>query len=91
MAFAFAGVTLVVLILVLRLTVAVGTINGLVFYANIFAMNSATFFSSHTNVLTVFIAWLNLDLGIETCFYDGMDAYTKAWLQFAFPYMCGHL
>ena len=85
-AFAFAGVALVLLLLVLRLTVAVGTINGLIFYANIFAMNSATFFSPHTNVLTVFIAWLNLDLGIETCFYDGMDAYTKAWLQFAFPF-----
>ena len=85
-AFAFAGMTLVLLLLVLRLTVAVGTINGLIFYANIFAMNSATFFTPHTNVLTVFIAWLNLDLGIETCFYDGMDAYTKAWLQFAFPF-----
>ena len=85
-AFAFAGMALVFLLLVLRLTVAVGTINGLVFYANIFAMNSTTFFSSHTNVLTVFIAWLNLDLGIETCFCDGMTAYTKAWLQFVFPF-----
>ena len=84
-AFTLAGVALVLLLLVLRLTVAVGTINGLVFYANIFAMNSATF-SPHSNILTVFIAWLNLDLGIETCFYDGMDAYTKAWLQFVFPF-----
>ena len=83
--FALAGVALVLLLLVLRLTVAVGTINGLVFYANILAMNSATF-SPHSNVLTVFIAWLNLDLGIEICFYDGMDAYTKAWLQFVFPF-----
>ena len=84
-AFAFTGVALVLLLSVLRLTVAVGTINGLIFYANIIAINSATFFSSYTNVLTVFIAWLNLDLGIETCFHDGMDAYAKAWLQFAFP------
>ena len=85
-AFAFAGVALVLLLLVLRLTVAVGTINGLVFYANILAVNSATFFRPQsTNILTVFIAWLNLDLGIEGCFYNGMDAYTKAWLQFAFP------
>ena len=36
-------------------------------------------------ILTVFIAWLNLDLGIETCFYDGMDAYAFTWLQFLFP------
>ena len=26
-----------------------------------------------------------LDLGIETCFYDGMDAYVKTWLQFVCP------
>ena len=85
-AFAFAGVALVLLLLVLRLTVAVGTINGLIFYTNIIAINSATFFSSYTNVLTVFIAWLNLDLGTETCFYNSLDAYAKAWMQFAFPF-----
>ena len=33
----------------------------------------------------MFIAWVNLDLGIETCFYDGMDAYERTWLQFIFP------
>ena len=85
-AFVFAGAALLFLLLVLRLTVAVGTINGLIFYANIFAPNSATFFSPHTNILTIFIAWLNLDLGIETCFYNGLDAYAKAWLQFMFPF-----
>ena len=37
------------------------------------------------NIFSIFIAWLNLDLGIQTCFYDGMDAYTKTWLQFVFP------
>ena len=85
-AFAFAGIALVLLLLALRLTVAAGTINGLIFYANILAANSALFFQPKvTNILTVFIAWLNLDLGIETCFYSGMDAYVKMWLQFAFP------
>ena len=90
-AFAFAGIALVLLLLVLRLTVAAGTINGLVFYANIVAVNSAIFFkpdvpTGHvTNVLSVFIAWLNLDLGIETCFFNGMDAYVKTWMQFVFP------
>ena len=93
-AFAFAGIALVLLLLVLRLTVAVGTINGLIFYANIVAVNSQIFFQHQSNnvptaltdkVLTLFVAWLNLDLGIETCFYKGMDAYGKTWLQFAFP------
>ena len=85
-AFAFSGFALVVILLALRLTVAAGTINGLIFYANVVTVNSAVFFKPKvTNVLTVFIAWLNLDLGIETCFYNGMDAYVKTWLQFAFP------
>ena len=84
--FALAGVILVIFLLILKLTVAVGTINGLIFYANIVSVNRAQLFpSGETNILTVFIAWVNLDLGIETCFFDGMDAYSKAWLQYAFP------
>ena len=39
----------------------------------------------YTDAFSVFIAWLNLDFGIETCFFDGMDAYSKTWLQFVFP------
>ena len=81
-----AGMVLVVFLLVCKLTVAVGTITGLVFYANIIAANHSVFFpSGHTNILTVFIAWLNLDLGMDTCFYDGLDVYTYTWLQFIFP------
>ena len=37
------------------------------------------------NILTVFIAWVNLDFGFETCFYDRMDGYAKTWLQLVFP------
>ena len=35
--------------------------------------------------MRTFISLANLDLGIETCFYDGMDEYTKRWLQLVFP------
>ena len=84
--FAMAGVALVAFLLELNLTVAVGTINGLIFYANIFAANRAIFFpNDDAKILTVFIAWLNLDFGFETCFYDGLDGYIKTWLQFVFP------
>ena len=73
-------------LLVLKMTVSTGTINGLIFFANIVAANQAIFFPpGSSNILTVFIAWLNLDLGIETCFYNGMDEYARTWLQFAFP------
>ena len=84
--FAMVGIALVFLLLVLKLTVAVGSINGLLLYANIVTVNRAIFFPpNQTNILTVFIAWLNLDLGIETCFFDGMDQYTSTWIQFVFP------
>ena len=84
--FALAGVVLVAILLLLYLSVAVGTVNGLIFYANVVQANRSIFFPlGGTNILTVFIAWLNLDLGIETCFYDGMDAYAFTWLQFLFP------
>ena len=84
--FALAGIALVAFLLLCKLTVAVGSINGLIFYANIIAVNRSVFLPSRQeNVLTIFIAWLNLDLGIETCFYDGMDTFARTWLQFAFP------
>ena len=86
--FAIAGIMLVAFIKLLNLTVSEGTLNGLIFYANIIGANQATFFpstSTHCPVLTVFIAWLNLDLGIETCFTDGLNGYWKTWLQFVFP------
>ena len=84
--FALAGFVLVVLLFAWKLTVTIGDINGLIFYANIVAANRAIFFpAGDTNVLTLFVAWINLDFGIETCFYDGMDAYARTWLQVVFP------
>ena len=85
--FVVAGLLLVILLLLFNsLTVSVGAINGLIFYANILQVNKGIFFPpGHTNPMTTFIAWLNLDLGIKTCFYDGMDEYAKTFLQFAFP------
>ena len=85
--FIAAGIALVVFLMLLNLTVSVGTINGLIFYANIVRANHAIFFPHGTNnqFLSIFIAWLNLDLGIETCFHSSLDAYAKTWLQFLFP------
>ena len=86
--FAAAGFGLVALLMVLNLTVSIGTINGHIFYASIVKISESTgifFPNGPIPVLSQFIAWLNLDLGIETCFYPGMTAYVKSWLQFAFP------
>ena len=88
--FVVAGFALVFLLTLSNMTVSEGAINGIIFYANIIHINRAIFFPANgsgilLHILTVFIAWINLDLGIQTCFYDGMDMYVKAWLQFLFP------
>lgn len=87
---AFLGVLLVVVLSCLNLTVTEGTINGLIFYANIIEVNRAIYYpgkQSHVLLQTfaAVISWLNLDLGIKTCLYPGMDTYAKVWYQFAFP------
>ena len=52
-----AGTLLVIALLTLNITVAVGLINGFIFYANIVAANSAIFFpSSEPSFPTVFVA-----------------------------------
>lgn len=95
--FFLAGIGLLVFLFVLRVTVNYGTLSGLIFFANIIQVNRSVFNpngqDTYTKLLTVFIAWFNLDLGIETCFYNGMDAYGRTWLQFVFPFyivgLCG--
>ena len=82
-----AGIVLVLLLYVLNLTVTNGTINGIIFYANIVSINDSVFLVNDNvfKSLRVFISFTNLDLGIETCFYNGMDSYVKMWLQLFFP------
>ena len=83
--FLLAGLILVLFIKVIDLTISQGTINGLIFFANIVKANEYIFFAPDFYPFTIFISWLNLDLGIETCFFTGLSAYSKTWLQFAFP------
>ena len=85
--FAFLGIALVAVLKIFNLTVTVGTVNGIIFFANIVNTESSVFFHEriHFNFLHIFISWLNLDLGIETCFFDGMDPFSAIFLQFAFP------
>ena len=85
---AVAGLVLVLLLFVLNLTVTDGTINGFILYVNIISINTPLFFTelNHFSPMYTFISLANLDLGIQTCFYDGMDDYAKMWLQLAFPF-----
>ena len=82
---AIAGLVLVLLLFILNLTVTDGTINAFILYVNIISINTPVFFPKYTLAYT-FISLANLDLGIQTCFYNGMDDYAKMWLQLAFPF-----
>ena len=84
--FALAGIVLVAVLMFLNLSVSVGTINGLLFYANMVKLNEAYIFpNGSVPVVSQFISWLNLDLGIEVCLFYGLDSYWNTWLQFVFP------
>ena len=88
--FIIAGVFLVVSIKAFNLTVSQGTINGLIFYANIVWAYQDVLFPKKANslwffIMRVFIAWLNLDFGFKICFVKGMSGYAKTWMQSMFP------
>ena len=90
-----AGIALVTFMLALNMTVAVGTLNGILFYAHIVAANASIYFLpfSTPNFVTVFISWLNLDIGFDVCFYmhnatfdfDETPYLYRALIQLVFP------
>ena len=87
--YALVGLLLVTVLFALRLTVATGTVNGIIFYANTLSlvMNKLTE-SSHGSLQTtqvVIISLLNLNLGFPLCFYNGMTTAAKVGFQFVFP------
>ena len=82
----FAGLGLVIGILAINFTVAVGTINGFIFYANIVDVYDSTFLPLSTSSFPVLIIeWLNLDPGIDVCFIKDIDLYWHTWLRLVFP------
>ena len=84
--FVAAGLLLVLLLGRVDITVASGTMNGVLFYTNVVKASRDAFISSFISKhFTIIIAWLNLDLGIEVCFSSHLDMFWKSLLQFAFP------
>lgn len=88
--FLVVGILLVIFLKTLDMTVSNGTINGLALYANVVWGSKSVLLATKLphptlQILHTFIAWLNFDLGIETCFITGLDAIGKTWLQYVFP------
>ena len=86
--YAILGIVLVLILFALKITVTLGMINGLIFFCNFMSINEQLFFNtkrSNFSFLRAFISLINLDLGFEICFYDGMTQLAKSGLQFVFP------
>ena len=80
-----AGVLMVVALFVFNITIDSGSFNAYIFYSNIMSINYSSF-CPNSNSFHCILSLFNLDLGIETCFYNGMDDYSKIWLQLSFPF-----
>ena len=83
--FALAGVFIIALLFLFNLTLLQGTIQGIVLYANTLVLLGDFFEEYGVNYLYIPIALMNFDLGFETCFFNGMNEFSKAILRFAFP------
>ena len=58
----------------------------LLHFVNIISTNYSTLLPKCYSPICVALSIFNLDLGIETCFYNNMTNYSKACLQLAFPF-----
>ena len=91
--FTLLGITLVMALLKIKLTVSTGFINAFIFYSNIIYSNHDIFLTIDNKVhlnnaitaLYTFQAWINLDFGFNVCFFNGLDTYQTVWMQFIFP------
>uniref|UniRef100_A0A1X7TK62 Uncharacterized protein n=1 Tax=Amphimedon queenslandica TaxID=400682 RepID=A0A1X7TK62_AMPQE len=88
-----AGPLLVLLLYTLKLTLTTGTLNGIIFYAQIVNIGIIHYLNVPCNekirypvrFVSVFISWLNLNLGFPLCFFNGMTEILKAGLSLLFP------
>lgn len=88
--FGLLGIMLLVVMLLFDITIAEGTLSGIIFYCNIIAGNISVFFQGRhitilTHLLKMFISLVSLESSTSTCLYNGMTSYIKAWLDFIFP------
>ena len=83
---AVAGIILIALLFLFNFTVLQGDIIGIAFYANVVGIMDEFLLKYSIRPFYVPLALINLGLGLETCFFDGMDEFFKAILQFIFPF-----
>ena len=92
--FMIAGPVFITLLYTLKLTLKIGTLNGIVFYANVMYCDKIGVLSVQSEgmaeftiarVLLGFLATLNLDTQFPLCFYKGMGNLWKPVISLLFP------
>ena len=88
--YAAAGPLLVFLLFSVELTISTGTLNGLIFFANMWNTGFSEILKYQNQyywfgLSQVYLALLNLGVGYPLCFYNGMKEIVKSWLQLVFP------
>ena len=78
-----AGPLLIAVICLLNLTVSAGSINGILLYLTVIAINKDVLHThSHSDKI---LSLMTFDFMIESCFYIGMDEFAKNLISYAFP------
>lgn len=87
--FAFLGIFLVALLFAGHITLSSGYFNGVILYANAVSLYPYLLYPNNysptRNPASIMIAWLNLNIGFELCFYDGMSSLAETTLRLSFP------
>ena len=87
--YAIIGPVLIYILFALQLTLTTGTINGIIFYAQVASAGLLQFMSQSSSKLYLIcnsiLSFLNLSLGFPLCFYNGMNQLWKTGLSLAFP------
>ena len=83
-----AVILLIFFLTAFNVTITNGYLNCFIFYANFIYINRNEFFSAFSKyeVTRLMITWLNLDLGIEVCLFNGMTMIQKTWLQLGYVF-----
>ena len=82
------GILLVLCLFYLQLTISTELLGGIIFYANMVWISFGFILqisSEYNYILKIVFSLLNLELGFELCFYEGMTVSIKTGLQFMFP------
>ena len=93
--YVLVGPFLVSLLYAFKLTLTTGTLNGVIFYAQITNVGVIRFLNIpcsecgneiyFVRLASTFVSWLNLNLGFPLCFYNGMTELWKTGLSLLFP------